>query len=243
MTDHRTAAIARIRALRARAADTASSEAEAEAAARIAAKIINKHGVTEAELVERGVAGICEGEHNAGRSRQHPALDAACYAIGSLTECKALIRYGANLWVGQPEDVEFALYLSELIQGASERAYRIHWQRMFRRAPPAMYRRSFLLGFGAGISDRMLRMVAEREQSRRNASTTGTSLTVVKGALIDDYMAKTQPHVRNRRRRSLKTDPMAMLHGHRASGALSLSRPIDVDENDKGALASSGGDH
>lgn len=97
----RSEAIAKIRALRARASDAVSSEAEAEAAARIAAKIIAEHEITEAELIERGVAGITEGEHNRGRRTAHPALSICAFNIGQLCECRALSSRGSNIWVAR----------------------------------------------------------------------------------------------------------------------------------------------
>lgn len=231
--------IARIKALRARAADEASSEAETEAAARIAARIIAEHDVSEGELVERGTNGIAEGTHNGNRTSLHPALDAACHAIGQLTECGALTRGGANIWIGQPEDVEFALYLCELIQSASERAYKIHWRDRFRWAPSPRYRRSFHLGFGLGVADRMRLIVAERQQARRAASSSGTDLAVIKDALIETYLHETRPMLRKRRRRAREADPFAMMHGRSAAGTLALSRPLDAD-TDRAGVANHG---
>jgi len=219
--------IARIKALRARAADAASSEAEAEAAARIAAKIIAEHEVSEAELIDRGTSGISEGEHNGQRSRMHPTLHVCSFSIGRLSECMSLIRGGANIWVGQPEDVEFALYLCELIQGASERAYQDHRQGRFTRAPSAKYRRSFHMGFGLGLAKRMEAMVAERESARRAKSETGTSLVVIKNALINEYMEKTRPGIASRRVKKIRPDEYALLHGLKASDRITLTRPLD----------------
>lgn len=234
MTD-RDDVIARIKALRARAANAASSEAEAEAAARIAAKIIAEHEITEAELIERGAKGVSEGEHNRGRAVLHPALDAASYSIGQLSECHAAFRGGANVWIGQPEDVAFALYLCELIQGASERAYKAHWSRHFGYAPSAKFRKSFLLGFGLGVAARMDRMAGERQRQRQEEAGTGTNLVVVKDAIISEYMDATYPDIRERRARKRKPDLFALLHGQRAAEKVVLNRPLETDDVDKSA--------
>ncbi|MBJ2150648.1 DUF2786 domain-containing protein [Paracoccus sp. IB05] len=224
--------IAKVRSLRARAGDSASSEGEAAAAARIAAKIIAENQLTEAELRQRGAGGVSEATHNDGRARKHPALDAAAAAIGLLTECTALVRGGANIWIGQPDDVAFAIYLCELIEGASERAYRAHWTRRFTSAPRPFYRQSFMAGFGHGVAQRMVILTREREAERKRAAemTSSTDLVVVKGAIIADYLAETRPMLRTERTRARKEpDTMALLSGLHASKSLLLSRPVECD--------------
>ncbi|MCL4065322.1 DUF2786 domain-containing protein [Pseudomonas sp. GX19020] len=224
--------IAKVRNLRARAGDSASSEGEAAAAARIAAKIIAENQLTEAELRQRGTGGVSEATHNDGRAKKHPALDAAAAAIGLLTECTALVRRGANIWVGQPDDVAFAIYLCELIEGASERAYRAHWTRNFMSAPRPFYRQSFMTGFGHGVAQRMITLTREREADRKRAAEKkgGTDIVVLKDALVADYLAETRPMLRKERSRAGKEpDLMALLSGLQASKSLQLVRPIEAE--------------
>ncbi|WP_036640632.1 DUF7168 domain-containing protein, partial [Paenirhodobacter enshiensis] len=212
-------------------ADQASSEAEAAAAARRAAKIIAEHEVTEAELIERGSSSITEGEFNAGRRSQHPALDAATPGITRLTETQPLFSEGTIFWVGQPEDVEFALYLCELVQGASERAYRGYWQKTMGSAPSSTYRRSFMIGFGEGIADRMYDLAYERDRARHRQRTTGTSVAVVKGQLIANYMESTYPSIKSRREGRKKTlNSSALRHGIAASLGVNLNRPVSSED-------------
>ncbi|MFC5736914.1 DUF7168 domain-containing protein [Sinirhodobacter huangdaonensis] len=219
-------AIARIKALRARAADEASSEAEAAAAAARASKIIFQFEVTEEELIERGVGGVTEAEHNAGRRYAHPTLEEAAGAIGMYAECSALFRRGANLWVGQPEDVEFALYLCEMIQAAAERAYLNHRKARFFSAPNAHYRRSFLIGFGRSIAERLWNMTSERRRSRARKGG-GTDLIVVKNALIDAYMTENYPDIGHTRSRARKEpDHRAFLSGYVDAARVNLERPL-----------------
>lgn len=220
-------AIARIRALRARAADEASSEAEAAAAAARASRIILQFEVTEEELIERGVGGVTEAEHNAGRRYAHPTLEEAATEIGMYAECNPLWRRGANVWVGQPEDVEFALYLCEMIQGAAERAYLNHWKARFFSAPGAHYRKSFLLGFGRSIAERLRNMVSERRRNRRARQGGSTDLVVVKNALIDAYMTENHPNIEHIRRRARKEpDHRAYLSGYVDAAGVNLARPL-----------------
>lgn len=219
-------AIARIKALRARASDEASSEAEASAAAVRAAKIIAQFEVTEAELIERGTAGVTEAEHNAGRRYPHPTLEIAACSIGRFTECHPLWHRGANVWVGQPEDVEFALYLCEMIQNAAERSYQCHWKSRWYQAPNAHYRKSYLTGFGLSIVSTLERMVTARCKER-TAQGGRTDLVVVKAALIGNYMAETYPDIKERDTRKRKEPNLiAYVAGCQAGHHVNLNRPI-----------------
>lgn len=229
----RSEVIARIRALRDRAADQASSESEAAAAARIAARIIAEHEITEAELIERGVSGITEGTHNEGRQNRHPALTICAFHIGKLCECRSLSLRGTNIWIGQPEDVEFAIYLCEVIQGASERAYKRHWQRQFRAAPSPKYRKSFLMGFGNTVALRLNEMAEQRQRERAQASTSGTDLVAVKSALISQHMEKKYPGIKNRRPMRAKPILSAATAGMAAGRDVNLTRPIEDDARDR----------
>lgn len=230
--------ITRIQALRARASDAASSEAEAEAAARIAAKIIAEHSVTEEELRERGASGINEGVHNAGRRTQHRALEVCAFQIGELTECQSLRRRGEQSWVGQPEDVAFALYLCELIQGAADRSYKIHREQL-RNSPSASYRRDFMTGFGSAMRECLSRMANERKAARAASSMTGRDIVVVKHALIADFMAENYPKIRSHNPRQSNRMPNlhAFFSGTRAASAVSISRPLEDCEETQEALS------
>ena len=197
--------IAKIRNLRARAADEASSQAEANAAAARAAKLIIEHEIDENELRAMGTSGVEEGVHNDGRRRTHPTMDLVTGAIGDLTECRPLIRGGgANLWVGAPSDVEFALYLSEVIQGAAERAWKNHLNTMGYHSSPHN-RKSYLMGFGLGVSKTLNKLTAER-RAKRPAPTTGTSVVVLKDQIINSYLDEAYGDINVRKQRKQK-DP------------------------------------
>lgn len=239
MTEGREAILNKIRALRARAANEASSEAEVAAAASRAAKLIQQHEVSEGELRERGSSGIVEGEHNRDRRTRHPALDAASGGIAIVTHCRLLVgRWykGAFTWVGQPEDVEFAIYLSELVQAASERAFRDHRKGLSRK-PTKHWRESFLGGFGIGVHNRLIALERERREVRDRQSTTGTSLAIVKDQIIASYMEETYPAIPSEKRRQGKdADPFAAIMGMRAAQHLNVSAPLADRSEDQDAL-------
>lgn len=243
--------IARIMALRARARDAGSSEAEVEASARIAARIIAEHNVTEDELRERGTDGIGEALHNKGRSEAHPALKACAFQIGQLTQTMGLYAGGQHKFVGQPEDVAFAVYLCELVQGASERAYKAHRAEtdanpILRpsaksRAARRSYRTHFLFSFGGAVAIRMNRMVRERKEARHSA--TGTDLVVVKSELIQSYLDEKYPWLKDDKGKGpiapkpkRMADFFAGAAGRAAGEDLNLNRPLD-DDTDKPSAA------
>lgn len=228
MTDH-SKLIERIKNLRARASDGASSQSEATAAAARAAKLISEHEINEDELRAMGTSGASEGAHNDGRRRTHPTMNIVSFAIGDLTECKSLIRGGgANLWVGQPSDVEFALYLSELIQGAAERAWKIH----LRKTGLCSARRDrnlYLMGFGWGVLDKLAELAEER-RANRTAPTMGTSIVIIKDQLINSYLDEKYGDIKPKRR-SKQKNPSAttalagMLDGKKCR----IDNPVERD--------------
>jgi|GEM_PF-6102613 len=242
MTDDRENILKKIRALRARAANEASSEAEVAAAASRAAKLIQQHEVTEDELRERGASGVAEGQYNAGRRSRHPALDKAVAGIAIVTHCHLLVGQhfkGALTWVGQPEDVEFAIYLSELVQGASERAYREHRTRRL-VSPTKHWRNSFLGGFGIGVSERLITIERKRRSSKVRKTTTGTDIAVVKDQIITSYMEETYPEIpTEKRRKARQADPFAAMMGVKAAAHLNLSTPLSNETDECGTLNAS----
>ncbi|OOY20850.1 hypothetical protein BMI86_10105 [Thioclava sp. DLFJ5-1] len=223
--------IARIKALRARASDEASSEAEVAAAASRAARLMAEHEISEKDIIERGSDGVIEGMHNAGRVRLHPALEVCGFQIGAYTHCAAMTKGGANLWAGQPEDVEFAIYLSELVQAASERAYRNHWRKLWALAPKAKYRLSFMHGFALGVAQLLEGEIARREQAQAS-SATGTALVVAKEAVIAEYMAEHQPGIKNHKpRKQRKPAISAFFAGKNAGERVNINRPLEGKED------------
>lgn len=231
-TQGRDTLIARVQALRARAADEASSEAEAAAAAGRAAKIIQENELTETDLATGGAGGISEQTHGKGRSRRHPALAEASQGIAALSECASYIQGGGGfLWAGQPSDVEFAMYLSEMIQGAAERAWKS--LRTTNRTPHA--RSSYLRGFGRAIAYRLTRMAIERKQARQAA--TGTDLVVLKDQLISEHMTAEYgkiPECKTDRR--MRADARYAAAGARDAEEVNLDRPISDHADRRDAL-------
>lgn len=233
MTPDRKALIERIRAMQAKAENEASTEAEAIQAAAMAARLMSKHEVTDEELslIEGGGDGIQMQRVNHGTKKMHFALKYAAHGIEALTETRGYV--GTNwideqrlVWTGLDSDVEMAVYLSLLIKGAADRAWRDHAKgRFFRNR--TLSRKSFLIGFGRRITERLIELSQERKAAR---SSTGTALVLRKDALIENYLADQDIDISETRPRKTMIDENYD-HGASAANDLNLSRPLEGDSN------------
>lgn len=233
MMSDRKSLIERIRAMQAKAENEASTEAEAIQAAAMAARLMAKHEVTDEELslIEGGGDGIQMQRVNHGTKKMHFALKYAAHGIEALTETRGYV--GTNwideqrlVWTGLDSDVEMAVYLSLLIKGASDRAWRDHAKgRFFRNR--TLSRKSFLVGFGSRITERLIDLSQERKAARLS---TGTALVLRKDALIDNYLADQGIDISETRPRKTMIDENYN-HGSNAANDLNLSRPLNDDCN------------
>lgn len=234
--------IDRVKALRARAGDAASSPAEVEAAAQRAAKLIAEHELTEADLREATGDAIHTEGFGRGRKTQPVHLKYCAHGIERLSETKGLWRNGGELiFVGFPEDVAFALYLVELVNGAAKRAWAIYSERRsfpFRNAMQAA-RRDFLEAFGHEVSATFIRAAYAREADRREAQATGTDLVVLKGQIIADHLAANLPKIgeaTQERKKRRAPDLWAMWAGAQAGRQINPSRPLEDATEAKDAI-------
>lgn len=230
--DSRGKIIQRVRSLRARAANEASSETEVAAAASRAAKLISENELSETELREEASSGIREGVHNEGRRTMHPAMKATSHAISMLCETSLFWKGGEVEVIGFGQDVEFALYLCELIQAASERAWKKYLKRSYRHSTAHM-RTSFLMGFGEAVYYTLSGLTAERIAARNvNAPKKSGALVALKGQLIQQHIDVTKGGIKQFKGRvNLKTpDIDAAIAGLQGGTQLTLNRPITSDE-------------
>ncbi|WP_341204813.1 DUF2786 domain-containing protein [uncultured Sulfitobacter sp.] len=231
MTPERQTLIERIRAMQAKAENEASTEAEAMQAAAMAARLMSKHEVTDEELsiIEAGGYGIQMQRVNHGTKRMHFSLKYAAHGIEVLTETRGYV--GTNwsdeqrlVFTGLDSDVEMAIYLSLVIKGAADRAWKAHATgRIFSNRTRS--RKSFLIGFGWRIKERLIELAQERKEAR---STSGTALVVRKDALIEAHLAEQEVDIKSSRSRKTTIDGNYD-HGASAANDLNLSRPLGDD--------------
>ncbi len=229
MNPEREELLNRIRAMQAKADCEAATENEAMQAAAMAAKLLARHEVTleEIALIEGGAEGVVMQRLNHGTKQMHHALKCAARGIETLTETKCYIStsvFGDQhlVFTGLDKDVEMALYLSMVIKGAADRAWRTSAKGRYYDNRNRS-RKSFLIGFGDRVQDRLIELAEERKAA---GSSDSTALVVRKGALIDDYLASQDIILESQRTREVVMDENYDL-GTAAGDGVNLSPPIE----------------
>ncbi len=194
----------------------------------MAAKLLKKYDVSECDLQDtdssnRGTVGGMQTH----KRELHIALRYAAAGIEALTETYAY-RMGGELKIaGTGPDVEMALYLAEMIRGAADRSwkdYRINSMRGTRSARNMYHqRKSYLIGFGVRMTERMKELAAQRKAERG----TGTDLVVIKSEIIKNTLEEEGIHIRQPRRSRTKVDPTAMQMGRSGGDKVNLNRPLN----------------
>lgn len=239
VSDPRNQILDTIRNLRAKASDAASTEAEAMAAASIAAKLLQKHDVKETEL-EIKKDGAKHGATDQAKVLPE-VLNYCAVAIEKMTETECY-QVGAQInYIGIPSDVEMALYLSEMLVGASKRAWYTVGSELYGLSFAQMTkaRLSFYQGFGVALHNRLMQMATERAEARTAArgNSTGTALVMAKGSIIKTKMAEMGLElVEGEKRKIGAVDPSAYKAGSEMGHKVNLNRPVDGDANNQGAL-------
>jgi hypothetical protein len=234
MATHRDDILEKIRNLRAKASNAASTEAEAQTAAMMAAKLLQKHDVKETELeIQQEGAAHKKAEHKA---KVMPEILHYCArGIERLTETKVYAEGIQLCYIGTPHDVEMALYLTEMLVGASKRAWIDAAEATGKTDFKALTiaRLSFYRGFGTRVSDRLIDMANERAEARMKArgTATGSALVVVKSALIEAKMKEMGlTLVPGKAREFGALDPAAYQMGAGAGDRVNLNRPVEGEE-------------
>jgi hypothetical protein len=184
-TGERAAVLKRIQALANKTLENGCTEEEAMSAAIKMGELMEKYGIesTEAELKsETCIAGVHGGERLRAHESQWVATQLALYCY-----CKVWRQDGKIYFFGIPSDVEIATYLMRVIEGAMNRSYKD-----FKASPgfpdwDPHARKTFLHGMAVRLNARLSAMRAERH----GMTATGTSLIVVKDALVTEQFAAT----------------------------------------------------
>ncbi len=231
------ALLGRIRALQAKTVQNGCTEAEAYAAADLAARLIDKFGFEESDfeapdlelsqdtsftgdLILGGVLYTC------------PALFEYCDVRGFTTK---MGKKRTLTIFGKDTDVLLCRYLLDVFSAAI--AY--EWAEYLRAVPKAgriagnsKLRKSFKLGMGTRISERLREM-----KSVRNARTdeggsgrTGKDLVVVKDALVTEAFSKKYPHLRPGRKTHSEVSYAAYAAGLEAGNRVQIMTGIGADQ-------------
>lgn len=226
--------IEKIVALRAKASNAASTEAEAMTAAEMAAKLLTKHEIRPEELAEAKEEGATVGAFRTGRIL-HPVAECTINAISTLTETKGYANGGEATFIGVESDVLMANYLVEMLIGAAKRGWISEAETKYKRCKfntLSKYRDAYYRGFAASVSERLRAMAAARIVRRQEAqgSSNSSALVVVKSAMIEAKMQEMGLTFIKSRRSRRYLDPEALASGMDAGKNVNLGRPIEEAE-------------
>jgi len=232
--------IAKIAALKAKIPERGATEEEAIAALAIAEKLMEKHGVTEADLKAVEFSrDMRQGVYEQRQKQEHP----------SQKYCDTTIaRYcGTKAWNGRSKtvrgkktteifgfkgDVEMHEFLLGLIHDSMDRG----WKEFLKNNPkdPDVSRHtqywSFMIGFGMRICDKLEELIEARTAQR---DSTGTDLVEVKMAVVEQGMESMLPGFQTKKQRSgsVRADKSAYGQGQAAGDKVNLSRPIQRQQS------------
>ena len=190
--------ISKIKALRAKASDAASTEAEVASAIDAADRLMQKNGLTLDDLdkVRQTRKGISMESWENGRKSLHPVQYVAG-AIANLSETQGWTSKGADkpariFFIGFDRDVQYALYLTDLVHNAMESEWKSFTKGELYQSIPQNKRSKaksdFMRAMASRIRHKMIEMVFERRTKEQPKGTTGTDIVLVKREMVSEAM-------------------------------------------------------
>lgn len=230
--------INKIKALRAKVNNAASTEAEVEAAARMVAKLMMQHDVSEDLLTEKVAPEGVHAQTDEVKNDLDWVMQYCGRPIQNFTETQSYrsgIKYN---YIGLPHDVEMALYLFELITMSAKRGWLRHSAKMFDEGGMTRTkgaRISYYVGFGERMATMLNELHEERQKARPVA--TGTAVVIRKQDIIKNKMDEMglQPY-KSRAKSMGHVDGNAYYAGQSAASQVNLNRPFGATKS-AGAIA------
>ena len=233
--------IKKIKALRAKVSNAASTEAEVEAAARLVAKLMMQHDVSE-DLLKETVApqAVDVGTGSVLKNDMDILMSFCWREIQDFTETKAYrhISHGNTMefhFIGLPHDVEMATYLYELVTMSAKRAWLRYSASLFDSGEALRTkdrRKSFYQAFGLTIGE-MIQELSDQRAKMRSESTTGTAVVLRKQDIIKAHMKSTGLALRKSRSNNSvgRLNENAFGAGRNAAQQVNLGRPFDKNRS------------
>lgn len=228
------AIIKKIKALQARAADAASTEAEAAMALKIAAKLLADHDLTMTE-VEAKSAGVKEERWSKG-GKHRTVEQYAWRGVEMLCNVRVIKVHNSDAMrlIGSPADVAAAMYFFDIVSQACKSCWETYFKTwdcyhaINKHGSQRGVSQSFKIGVATRLGQRMQEMARAAKQEQTSQ---GTGLVVVKNALIDAFIADKIGKVRSTKDQSrhvadAKRAGLTAAEGVNLSRGFGGSRPI-----------------
>lgn len=235
--------ISKIAALRAKIPENGATEEEAMAALAIAEKLMEKHGVTEADLKSvEFKRDMRQGSFTQRQKAVHPSQKYCAVTIGKFCDVKLwtsfVERNKKHLEMfGLINDVEMAEFLLGLIHDSMDRG----WKEFLANNPKDTRSRhtqywSFMMGFAERVNERIRELMEAR---KAQVDSTGNDLVEVKMALVEQGMESMLPDIKLRKTnsRSIRANMDAYGQGQAAGDKVNLSRPIQRQQSNTKRIA------
>lgn len=231
MTFSRETVAARVRALLAKTTENGCSEAEAMFAAEKARELMDKYDIEigEAGMAAEGTEKMTFDETTRGRLDLTSRMT---YRIAEFCDVKSWRSpyRGTATFFGLKSDVEFAVWLTRSLEAFVNNAADSYLagQRFGRGSGRSRYMadKSFTLGCIGRINVRLGKLTAERKAAMKAAAGTGTSLVVVKSAIVEKDFRKLGLRLRSSSRRDPSVASGAYAAGQAAGDRASFGRPL-----------------
>lgn len=220
--------VERIAQLRKMVPENGASEEEALSALAMADRLMQKHGITEADLRKvEFKRDMRTGHFQQKQKVEHPSTKFCGMTIAKF--CGIMTWWNTSRkraeYFGMKDDVEMAEYLTKVIHDAMDRG----WKEYLVRMPKGMSGSSrhteywsFMLAFGNRINKRIEELMTVRVE------TTGTDLIVLKDQLVAEGAKVLLPGLSLSASRvgNMAVNGAALAAGRAAGDRVNLNRPL-----------------
>ncbi len=177
--DKREDIMRKIIALQDRTVDRGCSEAEAMSAAKIAARLLDEHGLCLSDIQIKERTDCEQLNIETGRRRAHE-IQYCMTALAEYCDCKIWMNHGTYSLFGFPEDTKTVKWLYGIIM--SSVAYELVKFKSTTNMTGKRESHAFKLGMVSRVSARLKEM--KREQEQETKETTGRDLVIVKSQVV-----------------------------------------------------------
>lgn len=211
-------------------ADNGATEAEAVSAMAIAAKLMEKYGVTLEDIANKTEAAsdFIRKSAQGDRSYLHPVDQYVTNSIAAYTDTKAwnsksYRRSDVNFF-GYSVDVELALYIREVCKRAMDTEWNLYKNTIPKGVHSAKYRKSFLMGMGRRLAERLREMKKEQRADDANSN----ALVLAKNNIVNAEFINNIGHMNKAKIRTEKVSRAVYEEGKNAANNVKFHRNVNT---------------